>query len=97
MVTSGIVVSDGKAYLNYRDYEDAIQSGYYLMQFTGLKDKNERDIYEDDILRRDDGKLWHIGIAGFIADTHWLQQYQQQGELYEVIGNIYETPSLLTV
>lgn len=71
-----------------------------LMQFTGLKDKNGKEIYEGDVLDNYGGKYnsiveWNAGeddecrnyIAGF-----WLNY--EPGDL-EVIGNIYENPELI--
>lgn len=75
------------------------------MQFTGLKDKNKKEIYEGDIV------IWHvnnlnsIGIVEYIDNygghdlKHTYDEYHVccdwlRGE-YEVIGNIYENPELL--
>ncbi|CCU57683.1 YopX family protein [Bacillus subtilis] len=77
-----------------------------LMQYTGLKDKNGREIYEGDIVideRKssaevvfDDGCFCVIGYLGDLR-THPLRDSLFCGERFEVIGNIYEDPELLEV
>lgn len=73
---------------------------YELMQYTGLKDKNGKEIYEGDILQYKDsyGKSCRYevkmqidrNISGF---TFW----SNMGVIYpnKIIGNIYENPELL--
>jgi len=68
-----------------------------IMQFTGLQDKNGRDIYEGDIVRRDGGDYaskveWFDSIAGFGTG---LSMDGDDFESYEVIGNVWENPELL--
>ena len=83
---------------------------FILMQFTGLKDKNGKDIYEGDLLRFSHPDLGHeiicsVGFAngGFvrsfkglasIANTPLQQPPIQYTRDYEVIGNIHENPEL---
>lgn len=75
---------------------------HILMQYTGLKDKNGKEIYEGDIIEALDGR---DNNKSYILTVEWEQDVCSsgwtlsgigwyQGEL-EVIGNIYENPELI--
>lgn len=70
-------------------------------QYTGLKDKNEKDIYEGDILKDCDTReiktvIWHKNCF-ILRDTKGFYQWTYFEDEHEVIGNIYENPDLLEV
>jgi hypothetical protein len=109
---------DGKAfYYNLQNGEGSGEHGAYeLMQYTGLQDRDGKDIYEGDILKRDwqeaslDDDIGHVSFqdGGFVLHLpgtngfdEYLSQYYRgysasSGTDFYIIGNIYETPELLT-
>ncbi|PKF28717.1 hypothetical protein CW697_11955 [Macrococcoides caseolyticum] len=70
--------------------EEELFDNIILMQSTGLYDKKTKEIYYDDILKRDDGTLL---VVDDVRTHSFLDLNMHLG--YEVIGNIHEHPELL--
>lgn len=91
-------------------FQEVIDSWEYeTMQYTGLKDKNETEIYEGDIVEYLDGEFSFIAEVSW-SDWIWYLEGITPKESFmfddvadnetadvEIIGNIYENPELLEI
>jgi hypothetical protein len=76
--------------------------GLFWMQFTGLKDKNNKDVYIGDLLQVKYEQDWQDGyyevedLRSFYLSLDTIDSYLRINE-FIVKGNIYENPELLEV
>ena len=95
------------------DYITAYPDEIELIQSTGLKDKNGKEIFEGDIItngpdvmcmKRHNTLGFYVeekGEVEFIADSAVLEDFEEDAkeiaDRLEIIGNIYENTELLEV
>ncbi|NLS38678.1 DNA-packaging protein [Fructobacillus tropaeoli] len=89
------------------DFWNMSPDDYTLEQFTGLHDKNGKEVYEGDIVNcsegcphkiiwvQEHGGMFIGGMPGWYLSG--LKDGYAWGEDEEVIGNIHENPELLEV
>lgn len=77
------------------DEQRQMRKRFIVMQYTGLKDKNDKEIYEGDILPMSKGyAVVEFKYGMFYLANNSLNHYVSD-QTKEVIGNIYENPKLL--
>lgn len=97
-ITTNSIFGKSDTELQWRSFDKA-----ELMQFTGLKDCNGKEIYEGDIVKFTYNGLFLKGEVVF-SNGGWELKGVDYGEhfrlveivhLCEVIGNIFENPELI--
>lgn len=110
---------NGEEYRIYNGYAETDCGDYFpdwysvipetVGQYTGLRDKNGKKIFEADVVRDNESGLFgkvifataecgYDGFSGFMADdiNDGLQNYNGFWHLVEVAGNIFDNPELVS-
>jgi uncharacterized phage protein (TIGR01671 family) len=104
-------IEEGQVYKHWIVREDGfkyfIKDEKSIGQYAGLKDKNGKEIYEGDVLGKESHWSFYIGFRDgcFVMipcekvqrlNWTWHPVGQNMIEGWEITGNIYENPELLT-
>ena len=96
------------SFYNYEDVYRFEDEEVKLMQYTGIKDKNGKEIYEGDIvlIKLDETSTWYKTVVGFKKGAFIANLIDKEDYVYifhhgftdddfEIIGNVYENKNLL--
>jgi uncharacterized phage protein (TIGR01671 family) len=97
-------------FLNSAYFQQETLEGIEVMQFTGLKDRNGREIYEGDVVEWHDKRMKSHSVIGPVVwekdgwnvEGFWRSSQDESGRAFSegaefvIIGNIYENPELLS-
>ena len=102
-----VMVCDGNIWIIDEDSvagEWIVNNDIHLMQSTGLKDKNGKEIFEGDVVKMSKdvySELTYYEVTRHYGGAYRLESKQHGCELWlrhtdcEVVGNIYENKELL--
>lgn len=98
--TSGENTQILESYHLFAPFTEKCFDNFSIQQYTGLKDKNNKEIYEGDICKcRGLGTIETVIVKDIrqipVQVSAWPTIYGKENGECEVIGNIYQNPELL--
>lgn len=79
---------DGVEEPGYGELE--ISNDFILMQFSGLLDRNDKEIYSGDVVQ-----IYGYGKLEIEFPFRMLYEAAEESDKGEIIGNIYQNPDLI--
>lgn len=98
------IADDGRQYIYYDGYDSCLKHVVLeISQYTGIKDRTGKEVFEGDIVRYDDYQgVAEVGFRRieFVEEVEFkggcfYPVCNQPSYTFEVIGNIYENKELL--
>lgn len=75
-----------------------------MQMFTGIKDESDKEIFDGDIIKDDEGTTYSVGWDDYgqwyaydvTNNGNWSMSLGELNKACQVVGNIYQNPELLT-
>jgi uncharacterized phage protein (TIGR01671 family) len=87
--------NDGETVYETGDRYSVADGEVILVQYTGLKDKNGKEIYECDIIDYGHSRYKEVIFFNGSFCLKGLESIPWLLPMYPVIGNVYENPELI--